>query len=190
MKWQITTGPLLEPVTALEAKKQLRVEHNDEDDLIQHLISVARRKVEQETGRLLLSQTVNVRWDTWPSCGYLALPIYPASSVTHVKYLDEAGTLQTWASSNYSTDLYGMEARIVKNPDVDIPDIGDYPNSVQVEYVAGTSALADVPAELKHAILVELTLLYERREDMPLSANNPGVRTGSWLQFGSRKNLI
>lgn len=190
MKWQITTGPSLEPVTAVEAKKQLRVEHNDEDDLIQHLISVARRKVEQETGRLLLSQTVNVRWDSWPACGYLSLPYYPVSSVTHVKYLDENGALQTWASSNYSTDLYGMEARIVPNPDAYIPDVGDYPNAVQVEYVAGAAAIGDVPAELKHAILVELTMLYERREDIPLGANTPGVRTGAWLQFGSRKNLL
>lgn len=189
MKYQIATGPTAEPVSLAEAKKQLRVEHNDEDTLITSLISVARRKVEQETGRALLTQTISVRWDKWPCNGILPLPIYPAASVSSVKYIDEDGTLQTWSASNYTADLVGMTPRVVPVPDVDIPDVGDYPNAVQVEYIAGDTAATAVPAELKHAILTQIALLYERREDSPMGGT-PGRRTAEWLQFSSRNNLV
>jgi len=191
-KYEITTDPAAEPVSLDEAKTQLRVDGADEDEHITRLISVARRKVEQETGRVLISQTVKCYWDKWPTgYGYsLFLPLYPAASVTSVQYIDEDGASQTWASSNYTADLVGMDPRIVPKPDVDIPGLGDYPNAITVTYVAGQSTTGAVPAELKHAILTTLTLLYERREDMKLNDNVPGVRTTSWLQFGSRKNLI
>ncbi len=190
MKYEITSSPAAEPVTLDEAKTQLRVDANDEDGLIQSLISVARRKVEQETGRILISQTVVAYWDTWPAAGILPLPVYPAAAITHVKYIDEDGTLQTWDSANYSTDLVGMTPRIVIKPDIDAPDVGEYPNAVQVTYTAGGATTSTVPAEIKHSILTTLTMLYERREDMKINENTPGIRTSAWLQFGSRANLI
>lgn len=185
--YRVTSGPTTEPVSLTEAKAQLRVEHNDEDTLIASLISVARRKVEQETGRALLTQTIVEYWDEWPNRGKIDLSIYPVSAVTSVKYIDDDGTLNTWPSDNYTTSLTDMNNRIWVNPDVDLPDLGDYPDAVQVTYTAGASAATDVPAELKHAILTQVAFLYERREDMPMGA---GVRTAAWLQFGSRKNLI
>lgn len=190
MKYEITSSPAAEPVTLDEAKTQLRVDANTEDELIQSLISVARRKVELETGRILISQTVKAYWDKWPAAGVLYLPVYPAAVITHVKYADEDGALQTWASSNYTEDLVGMTPRIVIKPDSDAPDVGTFPNAVQVTYTAGGATIATVPAEIKHSILTTLTMLYERREDMKINENTPGVRTASWLQFSSRANLI
>lgn len=190
MKYEITTSPAAEPVTLEEAKAQLRVDVNDEDNLIQTLITVARRKVESETGRVLISQTVKAYWEKWPASGVLTLPVYPASAITNIKYIDEDGTLQTWDSANYTADLVGMTPRIMINPDVDAPDTGEYPNAIQVTYTAGASTAADVPAEIKHSILVTLAMLYERREDMKINENTPGIRTASWLQFNHRANLI
>lgn len=190
MKYEITVGPTAEPVTIAEAKAQLRVDANTEDEHILHLISAARANVELETGRLLLSQTVKTYWDKWPTAGYFELPLYPAASVTSVEYVDTDGATQTWASSNYTTDLVGLTPRIVRNPDTDLPDLGTYPNAVTVTYIGGAATADDVPEELKHRILNTLTLLYERREDMKLNDNTPGIRTGKWLQFTHRKTLI
>lgn len=189
MKYEITSGPALEPVTLSEAKTQLRVDHNTEDEFIYSLIATARRKFEQETGRALITQTIKAYWDGWPTGRALCLPVYPAASVTSVQYVDEDGATQTWNSSNYRTDLVGMTPRIVVNPDADTPDVGDYPNSIIVTYVAGGAA-SSVPAEAKHAILTELTMLYERREDMRINDNTPGVRTGKWLKYNHRKSLV
>lgn len=183
MKWSITTGPASEPVTIDEAKTHLRVDSDDENTLIQSLISAARAKVEQETGRSLLTQTVFVAWDEFPASGCLDLPLYPAASVSSVRYIDTDGALQTWPSDNYTVDTVGMTPRIVIAPDGDSPEAGDYPNAIQVEYIAGSSV---VPEEIKAAIKLNLGLLYEYRADMPLGGN----RSAAWLQFGHRNNLI
>ena len=190
MKYEITTDPAAEPVSLDEAKTQLRVDANDEDNLIQSLISVARRKVELETGRLLISQTVKAYWDKWPAAGVLHLPVYPAAAITNIKYIDEDGALQTWSSADYTSDLVGMSPRIVINPDADNPAAGDYPNAIQVTYTAGGATADDVPAEIVQSILMTLTMLYERREDMKINENTPGVRSAAWLQFNSRAHLI
>ena len=190
MKYTITSGPTSEPITLEEAKAQLRVDGTDEDSLILRLISVAREKQEQETGRVLMLQTVKAYWDKWPASNCLDLPLYPAASVTLVEYVDEYGATQTWASSNYTTDLVSMKPRIVLNPDSDGPEPGAYPNAIIVTYVAGESTAPAVSPALKHAILSILTLLYEFRTDMKLTENTPGLRTAAWLQFGSRSTLI
>lgn len=190
MKWTVSTGPALEPVTLAEAKAHLRVDHNEEDSLIAGLITAARRKAEQETGRCLTAQTIKAYWDAWPASNTLELPLYPVYSVTSVKYLDETGTLQTWASANYTVDSIGMSCRIVLNPDADAPQAGKYPNAIQVEYVAGDSTAATVPQEIKQAILLGVGLLYEYRVDMKINDNTPGVRSMGWLLSGNRSNLI
>lgn len=190
MKYEISTGPALLPVSVEEAKAHLRVDGTEEDNTILSMIGAATAKVEKETGRALVSQTVKAYWDTWPEDNVLELPIYPAASITNVKYIDEDGTLQTWDSANYTSDLVGMCPRVMPTPDADLPDLGDYPNAVQVTYVAGVSSTNSVPQDLKYAILTTVALLYEHRVDMPLSANTPGVRTAQWLQFSHRQNLV
>lgn len=187
MWYVVTTEPVYEPVTLPEAKAQLRVEHNEEDALIGSLIAVGRRKVELETGRALLTQTITTYLDEWPECGRIDLPIYPAVAVTSINYIDPDGQTNVWPSENYNTRFTGMRASVWPAPDVDLPDLGAYPGAVEIIYTAGTDSVTDVPAELKHAILTQVALLYERREDMPLGN---GVRTAAWLQFGSRKTLI
>lgn len=190
MKYEITSGPATEPVSLAEAKAQLRVDSSDEDALILSLISTARRKVELDTSRMLISQTVKVYFDEWPAGQTLCLPLYPAASITSVQYVDQAGATQTWSSSNYTVDLVGMEPRIVPKPTADIPDLGDYPNALIVTYVAGLSAASSVPAELKHSMLTTLTMLYERREDIKINENTPGIRTAAWLLSGHRAHMV
>ena len=50
-------GPAAEPVTLAEAKQHLRVEHDDDDDIIQALIAGSRIHVETQTRRALITQT-------------------------------------------------------------------------------------------------------------------------------------
>lgn len=190
MKYEFTTDPAAEPVSLDEAKTQLRVDGDDENTLIEHLIRVAREKTEQETGRVAITRTIKAYWDKWPPGRVLCLPYYPAATITSVEYIDEDGATQTWSSSNYTADLVGMQPRIVPKPDIDVPDLGNYPNAITVTYTAGVGTRTAVPATFRHKMLVELTMLYERREDMRINDNVPGVRTGQWLGFGHRKNLI
>lgn len=190
MKFSVLTGPNFEPVSLDEAKAHLRVDHTSEDDLIATITTAARRKVEAETGRALIQQTVQAYWDEFPDTDTLCLPVYPAIDLSNVMYTDDDGVYQVWEGTNYTADLVGASPRIVRKNTVSWPDAGMYPNAVRVTYTAGSATVGAVPAELKQAILLEVGLLYERREDMPINGNTPGVRSASWLQFNHRTNLI
>lgn len=189
MKYTVTIPPASEPVTLQEAKDHLRVTGTDEDTLISGLISAARVKVEEECGYAIVTQTLSAWWDKWPVDNTLCLPIYPAFAVSDVRYTDEDGATQTLIASSYTTDLVGMTPRIVLNPDADVPEVGDYPNAVEVRYVAGKDP-ADVDEATKIGIKLWLTMLYERREDMKINDNTPGIRSGAWILSTKRNTLI
>ena len=59
-----TLGP--EPVTLAAIKVYLRIEHEDEDDLLQSLITAARSGIEAFTGRALVRQ----KWLFTMNAGY------------------------------------------------------------------------------------------------------------------------
>lgn len=57
----LVSPPGLEPIDVDEAKAFLRVEIEDDDDLIESLITTARKHVEDYCGRSL----INTEWDMW-----------------------------------------------------------------------------------------------------------------------------
>ena len=67
MRLRLTTAPSVEPVTLAEAKDFARVDTSDSDTLLTSLIKVARRRVENETGLALITQTWTGVMDRWPS---------------------------------------------------------------------------------------------------------------------------
>lgn len=186
-KYEQTTAPANEPLTLTEAKAQLRVDGTDEDTLIGDLIQTVREKFEASTGRVLSVRDFTAFSDTWPDDNTLALPLYPVLDVSSVKYKDEDGTEQTLAAANYTVDKVGITPRIVLNDDADAPEVGNYPNAVYVRFAAGSY---DIPQSAKQSMLLWLTMLYERREDMNLSGSDAGTRSGEWLSFNHRKDLI
>lgn len=176
MIWEVVSGPSDEPLTLAEAKAWLKVDDSAEDALIGSLISSARRNAEQYTGRLLLSQTIREHFDGFPP--YQIELSFPANAVNSITYKDEAGTVQTVSSADYSADIVSKAPRIWINPDKAWPTTGSYPNAVTVEYSTGYSTAADVPETFKTAICLLLAFLYENREDIPISgSNDPRVRS-------------
>ena len=99
--WSVVTQPTAEPVSLAEAKLHLRVDGDDEDVLIALQIAAVRQQVELEARRTLVTQTLAARLEFWPLYDRLALPQPPLQSVTHIKYTDEDGVLQTVSSIDY-----------------------------------------------------------------------------------------
>jgi hypothetical protein len=161
---QRTLDPVVEPVCLAVMKNYLRVDIDDDDDLINSLISMARERAEDLTGRCLIAQEWTFSFDRFPfwygqesgvffsgefmhhrhrhsmfrSDHYaIILPRGPVLSVESITYKDLNGDVQTLDPILYEVDLLSQPARIrtVYN--------GSWPvalwdtNSITIKFIAG-----------------------------------------------------
>lgn len=164
----LVTAPSTEPITLAEAKEHLREDASDQDAYIASLIAAARKKVEHDAWRVLVTQTWDVFYDSFPalSCDPLVLPRPPLVSVTSVKYHDADGaTATTLSSSSYIVDAASQPGRIQLHDGEEWPSDTLRPaNGVEVRIVAGYGSASAVPEHLKQAIYLLLGNWYENRE--------------------------
>lgn len=172
-----TTPPAAEPISLAQAKLHLRVDHAEEDTLIQGLITAARMDCEDRIRQTLITTGWTLALDAFPgeySC--IELPMPPLVAVTAVQYIDATGTLQSldWAATT-AVDFIGQPARLV--PLQPWPATSPLrPNAVQITYTAGHGpAAADVPMPLVQWMLLAIGDLYANRER---SADRPKVPQG------------
>lgn len=191
MTYTVITQPTTYPLTLAETKEFLRVDHNVEDSVVLSLIAAEVARVEAETGRALMSQTVEQYFDCWPNSRVLELDITPASSITSVKYLDASGSETTFNSTNYTADLLSIKPRVVLNTSSSWPSHGSFPNAIRVRYVAGYADAASVPEALKLGMKHRIAFYYEKREDMQINElNNPRLRSADAVLGLYRTNLV
>lgn len=167
----LSTAPTEEPLTTAEAKLHLRVDHSDEDTLIDGLITAARLHIEQTVlRRALVTQTWDLYVPAFPGSDELALPKPPLQSVSSVKYTPDGDSQATFNSSNYSTNLYAEPGYVKLNDGTSWPgDVLEEVNGVQVTFVAGYGAAEDVPQPIKQAMLLLIGHLYENREQVVIA---------------------
>lgn len=148
-----TVEPAEEPISLSELKDRLRITTGDFDFELVDMMKAARKQVEYDTHRRLVTQTVALYLDAFPSCDIIELRQLPVASVTSVEYIDQDVASQTFASSNYRTDLDSKPARIELLTSSSWPNTEDnYPKAVTVTFVAG-QAVTSVPVEAKLAIV-------------------------------------
>ena len=168
MKLEIVTPPALEPITASVAKRHLRLETDDslyqyETDYIANLITMSREQAEFHTRRAFITQTWKLYLNEWPSGNSISLPLPPLISVTHVKYTDTDSVQSTF--TDYSVDT-GTPGRVVLDDGESWPSDSLHPkNPIEIQFVAGYGpAVANVPASIRQAMLLQIGHLYENRE--------------------------
>lgn len=171
-KTVLVTPPPAEPITLTEAKSHLNVTSTTKDTEITSLIITMRKLLERYLNRAILTQTWKVYTDCWQY--EMKIPYPRLQSVTHVKYYDGTGTLQTLTANDYfwvvTTDEPG---RIVRKYDANYPVLQDgRPDAIEIQYVAGwlaTAASPDygvVPDEIKHAMKLLCTNYFEHKGDI------------------------
>ncbi len=115
---------------------------------------------------------------TWPyatslSAKPLYIPYPPLQSLTHIKYYDGDGVLQTWSPTLYDVDpAAGSPFLDTCQPWRVYPKYGQsWPthraqrNAIEVQFVAGYGATAAaIPAKLRSAMLLMVGEMFERRE--------------------------
>ena len=166
MSLTLVTEPTIEPITLEQLKAQLRLDVDNDDELLRDLIEVARSWVEGQTHRALASQTYDyaIDWE-WPmKYGYtrIDLPLNPISSVTSITYVDNNGASQTLAANQYIVSARNHSSYIAPAYGVSWPDVRCIPSAITVRFVAGSDT--NIPVSLKHAVKMLAAHLYENRE--------------------------
>jgi uncharacterized phiE125 gp8 family phage protein len=171
----LTAAPAVEPVTLAEAKAQLRVDEDHEDALIAQLIVAARILVERTLGLALITQTWSYFLDAWPRSFTVVLPLLPVQAVDAVRLHDASGGITEIDAEAYAVDALSQPARIVLNGGVP-PVVPRALNAFEVSLLAGYGDEPDdVPATLRHALVLLVAHWFERREPVVLGAAAQGV---------------
>jgi uncharacterized phiE125 gp8 family phage protein len=150
-----TAAPASEPVTLDDAKKHLRVFHDDDDDYIGALISTARDHVERYCGARWAASDVVANCNEW--CDLAWLPITPVSAVASITYIDVDGASATVDASVYE---FRADARAVVLKAGQRWPAKQLGSRITVTMAAGAE---EVPPAVKHAILLRVEDFYERR---------------------------
>jgi uncharacterized phiE125 gp8 family phage protein len=108
--------------------------------------------------------------DSWPRSFVVALPLSPVQAVSTVKLHDADGGVTTLDADDYTADVLSQPARIVLNGAM--PAIVSRAlNAFEVLLLAGHGdEKEDVPAPIRHALLLLVAHWFERRERVVLGA--------------------
>jgi uncharacterized phiE125 gp8 family phage protein len=159
----LLTGPAAEPVTLAEAKSHLRVEHDDDDDLIAALIAGSRIHVEAQTRRALITQTWRLTRDVWPASGLLAVLPVPLLSLAAVRIYASDNTAQALDPAAFIVDKAAAPALLAFAPGA-LSAPGRAVAGIEVDITAGYGTTpASVPEPLRQAIRLLTAHWYENR---------------------------
>lgn len=159
-----TTEPVHEPVSLEEAKNYLKVDYATDDTLIENLIHVVRKQIENELGGLLIVKRTVTQKQTG---GIERLPLLrqPVNSITSITYYEEfASTGSVVSASDYrfvDGQIYNKNGWW---------DAGRESDGYVIVYNAGIAddtgqSAENSPQTLRHAILRIVAYLYENREE-------------------------
>ena len=146
-----------------------------DDTLLTDLIETARRDVENDTSRKLITQTIDYYPQRWPCGDRIKLPFGNLQSITSIAYTDSDGTVTTLTpTTDYTAELNGAQCGYAV-----LPYQGTWPsgtlhpsNPITIRFVCGYGATASsVPITARQAIKARCVNLYANRGDDVIGVN-------------------
>ena len=194
------TQPAVEPVTLAEAKAHLRVDTADDDTYITGLVRAAREWVEQYLDRTLVHTQWVMRFDRFPPDGTLDIelprpPMVASGTATAVAltFTYENGDTATYSTASFRVDRASTPGAVKTLYGQTWPPHLQDDNAISVTWWAGYGASgSDVPAAIRHAMLMLCSHWYETRgatvatgavpQDVPFGVSSllDSVRWGSY----------
>jgi uncharacterized phiE125 gp8 family phage protein len=157
----LLSGPVAEPVTLAEAKQFIRVEHDDDDDVIAALIAGSRIHIEGRTRRALLTQSWRLARDVWPASGRLALLPVPLVSLDAVRVYRQDGSTLALDVAGFALDKVAAPAMLAFTQGAPAPErpVG----GIEIDITCGYGDADDVPEPLRQAVRLLVAHWYENR---------------------------
>lgn len=157
----LLTGPSMEPLSLGEAKTFLRVEHDDDDQLIAALIVSARMQLEGQGKIALISQGWRVVLDCWPHHGRIAVKPGPLKTLNAARVYDFRGQPQSIDTQAFVPD-FGASAFAFMPWTMQVP--GRVAAGIELDVTVGFGdAAIEVPEPLRQAIRLLVAHWYENR---------------------------
>ena len=160
-----------EVVTLVEAKAQLRLDHDYEDTEIQGFIDAAIKIAESYIGGIILSRDVEFGLEDWVE--RFDFPVGPASAVLTVKYQKSGNvTYTTAAETDFKLYAFGNNKHqlILKEAIRSFSLVTETLDAVKINATIGWLK-ADIPEDIIHAVKLILTDLYEFRGEKEVKLN-------------------
>jgi uncharacterized phiE125 gp8 family phage protein len=160
LRYKLKTAPLFNPVTIAELKRNLRIPttdtDTDRDALLTDLLLSATQRAQSVTGRQFARATYTLYLDSYPASGGVDIDLGPVAAISSVKYYAQgASTLTTITSTLYQLDNSELTARLLFLDSFEPED--EKLNPIEIEYTAGWSTAAEIPADVKDAIILIAT---------------------------------
>ncbi len=176
MSLVMTSGPAVEPVSLAEAKAHLRVDSTAEDALIQSLVVTSRLHIEAALGLALIAQSWSYFLDRWPKTGRVLLPLSPVGAITAIRVWSANGASQSLDTAGFYLDGSGLPPRLVTLADTARPYPGRPVNGIEIALTAGFGVQpGDVPAPIRHALLLLVAHWYENREPVEIGGSSNAI---------------
>ena len=167
----VVTAPAAPAATLSAVKGHLRVDATDDDDYITSLISAAEGRVQEYTGRRLITQTLELHMGAEALARAIPMPVAPVTAVASVE-VETAGGTETVDAGDYELVAIMGEAAgpgfIRLMPDKHWPGATiSVPHPVRIRVTAGYGGVASlVPAGLRQAMYTMVAGWYEGRQDI------------------------
>jgi len=153
------SAPVTPAVSLAVAKMHCRVDHDEEDALIEALIATATDMFDGMDGLLGMAIMPQV-WQgkILPTTETIGIPLWPVESVDVIEYVATDGSHLSLPVSAYEIETCSGKASIV--PGDDWPDM-DPGESITITFTAGS---AECPKRVSLAIMMMVAHWYENRE--------------------------
>jgi len=162
------------PLSLEEVRLHLRVDHTDEDLVIQSLIEAATAYLDGYAGTLnmaLMPQTWEQQYPAFPSSP-VRLTVTPVQEAT-VTYYDVDNALQTVPEASHSVEITPDGTVLMLAPGEAWPAAYTRSDAVSIRYLAGYASASDVPADIRHAMQLMIAAWFDNRDagEIPQAAH-------------------
>lgn len=166
MSLRVVTAPTAQAVLLSDVEDHVRADLSAESNLVEIYIKAVTSKAESYLKRSICTQTLELAIDEFPA-SKMKLPAGQVQSITSITYLDADGNEQT-----VDPEIYRITSSdyLLLAYDKSWPSYRSEQESITITYVAGYGATADIPAEIKAWILLNVATLYENRETVTIGA--------------------
>jgi uncharacterized phiE125 gp8 family phage protein len=170
-RYKLKTAPIFAPVELAQFKRNLRIGTQDEDDdsqdlYLQEILDNVIDEVQADIGRQLARATFTMYLDDFPDTD-LQITLGPVAAISTVKYYNLSNTLTTMSSADYLLDNVNLTARMRFLETYNV--YSERLNGVEIEFTNGWATAAEIPKDLKDAIVLLATDRYLNPENQMLN---------------------